>query len=348
MRKILRFSLRYLLPVALLGYILSRIDYSAFPGILQEASLVLVLIFLLNNPVKYLLFAIRWLVMTGILTSKKLREIHFPFLYKTVYKGLFLGYFVPGALGVDIYRIFKTGKKYGSYEMQTGFVFIEKIMGILAFSLMILITYPFVKTNLPVEVTKVVEFSFLVAFGLFLFIVLLFLVTKRQSIIKKLLKWFKTKLDTALTRTVQRVSKNEKAKVSSGEILAPLLNLKVLTISFGISIFIQIIGALFVNLAFLAFGVDLPFVINLFLVPVMNLLFLLPVSFGGIGLRETAYVVLYGAFGVSEEIALLVAVTSFIYLIINNSVGGIIILAENIGKDTINKKVEKPEAHEPI
>ncbi|MFO7864106.1 MAG: lysylphosphatidylglycerol synthase transmembrane domain-containing protein, partial [Salinivirgaceae bacterium] len=152
----------------------------------------------------------------------------------------------------------------------------------------------------------------------------------------------------ALNRMVQRVSKNQSRRVSAKDILLPLLNYRVLLVSFGISILIQLIGALFVNMLFFAFGVDIPLIVNLFLVPVMNLLFLLPVSFGGIGLREAAYVILYGAFGVTEEISLLVAVTSFIFLIVNNSLGGIITLAENIGKDTINKKVEKPEAHEPI
>ena len=53
--------------------------------------------------------------------------------------------------------------------------------------------------------------------------------------------------------------------------------------------------------------------------------FLLPISFGSLGIREGAYVLFYGAFAVPMETALLVSFFNLLGMLLNNLVGGIIL-----------------------
>ena len=62
------------------------------------------------------------------------------------------------------------------------------------------------------------------------------------------------------------------------------------------------------NIAFAAVGFELPFVVNLFVIPIINIIALLPISFGGVGVRETSFIFLYGLFGVSPEGALFISI----------------------------------------
>ena len=70
------------------------------------------------------------------------------------------------------------------------------------------------------------------------------------------------------------------------------------------TIAIQLITTLGGRLLLLALGVDLPFVVHLFVWALMNFFMLLPVSIAGFGVREASFILLFGLFGVSRETSL--------------------------------------------
>jgi uncharacterized membrane protein YbhN (UPF0104 family) len=90
------------------------------------------------------------------------------------------------------------------------------------------------------------------------------------------------------------------------------------------SFLIQLTSAVGNQIFFIAVNYDLPFLVNLFVVPVLYFVFLLPISFGSLGIREGAYILLYGAFGVPMETALLVSFFNLLGLLLNNLIGAII------------------------
>jgi hypothetical protein len=91
------------------------------------------------------------------------------------------------------------------------------------------------------------------------------------------------------------------------------------------SFLIQLTSAVGNQIFFIAANYDLPFLVNLFATPVLYFVFLLPISYGSLGIREGAYILLYGAFGVPMETALLVSFFNLFGILLNNLVGGIIL-----------------------
>jgi uncharacterized membrane protein YbhN (UPF0104 family) len=94
----------------------------------------------------------------------------------------------------------------------------------------------------------------------------------------------------------------------------------------GLSLTIYIISAIQSQLFFQGLGYAIPFSLNLFITPLLFIMFTLPVSFGGIGIREGAFVVLYGAFGVPTEIALVVSFCSLLSSLISYALGASLFL----------------------
>jgi uncharacterized protein (TIRG00374 family) len=76
-------------------------------------------------------------------------------------------------------------------------------------------------------------------------------------------------------------------------------------------------------LASLAIGIDLSLTSFIFIVPVISVITMIPISVGGIGLRENSLVFILIALGVADEKAALCSILIFIMLIIVGIIGGI-------------------------
>ncbi|MDD3818611.1 MAG: lysylphosphatidylglycerol synthase transmembrane domain-containing protein, partial [Actinomycetota bacterium] len=76
-------------------------------------------------------------------------------------------------------------------------------------------------------------------------------------------------------------------------------------------------------LAALAVGIDLDLTAFLFMVPVISIITMIPVSIGGIGLRENAIVIIMNSLGVMEERAAVCSLLILVMLLIVGIIGGI-------------------------
>jgi uncharacterized membrane protein YbhN (UPF0104 family) len=79
----------------------------------------------------------------------------------------------------------------------------------------------------------------------------------------------------------------------------------------------------------LAVGVDLSLYYYFLFIPVISVLLMLP-SIGGLGIREGAYVLLFGQVGVANSQALAIAFAFDLYLLINGLIGALIYLAQGM------------------
>jgi hypothetical protein len=91
------------------------------------------------------------------------------------------------------------------------------------------------------------------------------------------------------------------------------------------SLAIQLTAAAGSQIMFRAVGYQIPFLVNIFVSPVFFLVFLLPISFGSLGVREATYIILYGLFGVPAETALLVSFLNLSGILLNNAIGAVLI-----------------------
>jgi len=92
-----------------------------------------------------------------------------------------------------------------------------------------------------------------------------------------------------------------------------------------LSFLLQVVSISVSWLAALAMGIDTSFLACLALVPLVWLVTMLPVSIGGIGLREVSFAYLLGTIGISSEESLLISLGTFATLVLNGFIGGLIL-----------------------
>jgi hypothetical protein len=83
-----------------------------------------------------------------------------------------------------------------------------------------------------------------------------------------------------------------------------------------------------------ALGGDLPFVVHLFVWTLMNFFMLLPVSIAGFGVREAAFILLFGLFGVSRETSLAASFLSLACTLAAIGPGGLLWLSRAFDRPT--------------
>ncbi len=80
----------------------------------------------------------------------------------------------------------------------------------------------------------------------------------------------------------------------------------------------------------LALHISLPFVYYLLFVPIVSFVLSLPISWGGLGARETAYVILFTSVGVPSDQALALSLAFYAVNLLTGAVGGVLYLMAGI------------------
>ena len=80
----------------------------------------------------------------------------------------------------------------------------------------------------------------------------------------------------------------------------------------------------------LALHINLPFVYYLLFVPIVSFVLSLPISWGGLGARETAYVLLFTSVGVLSDQALALSLAFYAVNLLTGAVGGVLYLMSGI------------------
>ncbi len=319
---LLKRFLYFLLPVILLIIIFKKVDISRLYSLLEDVNLVYIILALAIMPFSIVLGSRRWYLLNNFYNNRSLSFRYISFHY---WAGLAIGYFTPGNIGWDAYRIITVGKRIKNYKSPLIAIVSEKIIGFLSVSLMILIVFPIIEN----QILKDGKFYNKIYFGSFgiLILVIIFggLILKSKgkyisdwinssirSITLKFSKWVKVK---------NLVDLNSSDSKSSRSLLSIFKNPLLLFSTFFISWGILLISALSNQFLFRALGYDIDISINLFAAPVFFILFLIPLSFGSLGVREGVYILFYDQFGVPMEISLLVSFLSLFGILLNNSLG---------------------------
>ena len=74
----------------------------------------------------------------------------------------------------------------------------------------------------------------------------------------------------------------------------------------------------------LALGVRINFIYFLIFLPIIGAITLIPISLGGLGLRESLFVVYFAKAGVIKQLALAMSLLSFSFVVVYGAIGGLI------------------------
>ena len=331
--KVLHYARRvisWLVPVVILAIVFFRIDIGQLRSSIAHTNVIAFGLGLALAPMFILLGGMRW---SAIVQSYSTSRLSKSFFLKTYWVGMALGMFVPASLGWDIYRIAAVSKRIGKPIANIFAIFVEKALALVTMAVLVVTLYPFAQRYLAVQspyVARIVRFSYIsiVAFVL-LGAAAYFTFRNRaaSSLVKNVERVFSRFLSSAVKRVRLNLNPDD-MQFSIRGLFSPLSRPsnygKIVLFSFAI----QLASAVRAQIYLISLGYSLPFIVNLFLVPIFFLIFILPISFGSLGIREGTFILLYGLFGVPAEIALLASFYSLLGILLNIAIGGVIMLLD--------------------
>lgn len=321
----LRRLVYWLLPPAMLFIIFRKIDIGKLGEIFSDVRPWLLFVGLGYYPLVVVCAGIRWKVAMQCYFHEKVPT---GFVIKHYWIGMVLGFFSPGQIGIDLYRVV-IGRRFVHFLHTLFIVTAEKITGLLAAMFLLLIIYPAVEPLIVAE-SIVLERILRVTYwtgGLGLALTMVFSHLFNRALGARVAERLTASAHKVLDRFTPHAGQS-RATVNT-EDLSKILKLFSRPFTFFWvffwSLMIQVIASAGNQIIFQSLGYEISFWINLFTVPLLYVIFLLPISFGSLGIREGAYILLYGFFGVPAEVAVLVSFINLIGIMFNNAVGALLI-----------------------
>lgn len=299
------FVIKLAISLGLIIYLTWLIDWERAGKILKEVDKIFLFGILLVALFRLIFATFRW---QRILSDNQV-VLSFGFAYASYLIGSFYNIFLPGVTGGDIIRagrcIQRTQCVWGT---ATATVILERISGMVATLLIAFVTYLCFPNTLPSLI--VIETNSLVtvisALGLF---VMLVLILGRR----KWLKWLPS-----------QNLKGIKGFMVSGLRTFGVLQAHTLVLILLLSVLFQGLDIVITFLLSQAIGLNLPLLVFFAIIPLIYIAIILPISLGGLGIREGMLTFLLAQFGVTTSDAVMLSFLVYFIHVIIASLGGIV------------------------
>lgn len=303
-RKILMFF-QFLISIGLISYLIFLVDWSRALGIIKDANIVYLIVGFSLLIFGLVFSSLRWCLIL------KDNDVEFSIFksYKAYLRGMFYNIFLPGVVGGDIIRIgicrFQTDCELG---IATASVLLERISGIFSLFVFLFLSYSIFFDKFLTGINS--QFiMYVLIIGLMFVILFILSVLLRY----KLMKWL---LGRDLNGILKFLFVGIKAFCS--------IRLKTMLIIMFLSGLFQSFDILACFLFSRAVGIELSLPIFFGIIPLIYFATVLPVSLGGLGVREGTFVFLLSTFGVGITEAITLSFLVYFNKIIYGIVGGII------------------------
>ncbi|MFH1574508.1 MAG: lysylphosphatidylglycerol synthase transmembrane domain-containing protein, partial [Acidobacteriota bacterium] len=268
---------------AVLFYLLFRkVDFQQFAAILQNARFDILLPSLAVLWLGHYICIYRWrMLMRPLMPVFSLAR-----LFGIYCIGLFFNLAFPTAVGGDVVKMYYAGKPSRMYAESFAATFLDRDSGMLAMMIIAcagILIHPVEIPGLPVAVIVWLTLA------LFVFANAVIFMPSLHYPLSRLLRRI------GLARIASKVDAISNAFQVMGRHPAPLLG------SLLISTVNQLLVITFVWILGAGLRLDIPFVYYLVFIPVTTLISMIPISLNGMGLREYAFLSLFGAIGVAPE-----------------------------------------------
>jgi hypothetical protein len=290
----------------LLGYFLSRIDFSQFWTTLRTANLTYVSVALLAYLVGQVISAVRWTVLSrplGFVMGLSGMTAYY-------FIGMFFNLFAPGTVGGDLSKIYyltREGQKDGTESWGAAML----------------------RASVSVIADRAVGMCVLVwlgATGLILFSHYAIPASVRSSTYALALGLM---IGGVCLPMITRLLPNASHPLA-GKLRLALgsygRELRAVPIAMALSLVVHLIQTWMHVVMGMALNLDLPFSFCLILYPLVGVFASIPISFGGIGLRESGYMFLLGTLGLGAEKGIAFGLLLFIIVALDSLVGGLLFL----------------------
>ncbi|RPI77500.1 MAG: UPF0104 family protein [Desulfobacteraceae bacterium] len=278
----------------LLGWVLRNVDFSNTVGVLKQIGFYWLIIPLLLQCSGYGLACYRWWLLLRYARA----NVSYFQVKPIYYIGLFFNQFLPTGYGGDLVRTYSLYKQGLDLGTLLGSAIMDRLFGFLVV-ILAAITGLFLNQSLYGHGYLFIAVHVLLAF-IILFFVLLFW-SRGYALLHRLLAHLSR---FHAIQVVIRVLELCRHYSRSSKLLVQVLALSFILMLIDIGIFV-FIGRLL--------GINVPVMAYMAVIPISFLAACLPVSLGGLGVRESALVLLFVSVGAGRQAAVLL---SFLYLFI--------------------------------
>jgi len=308
MKKKVLFLLKLAISTGLIGYLLIKADIRALFNAASQINPLFFLAALLISILSILIRSYKWQLLLNLQGAR----VSLGHIVAITYMSLFFSNFAPGAIGGDLFRIYKTRNYPVLKSGSVSSIFVDRATG---FITLFFVVFIFGAIDLfminPLLTREQLFLIILYCMGFVVILILLYILLIRSSKVsflsklpafERVLKDFKQSLD---------IHKNHKRIVFSCLILSFIFYLSCSLVMYLFSLSASI------NINFLRLA---------FVVPLITFLAMIPISFNGIGIQEGSYYFFFQKIGVNLESALLIAFLPRITMLVFSLLGGVLYL----------------------
>jgi uncharacterized protein (TIRG00374 family) len=296
--------LRLVVSLSLLPLLLLYVDVGEVAALVGAADPAFLLLGLLLAILQLVAGAYRW----HVLVAGRRPAISLKLLTRIVFVASFLGTFTPGALGIEVLRVWHLARATGDLALAFTSVLVERALGLLALCAMTLFGLAIVPLTLPGGIKEAAWIGLAL---LALAAAVLMLPRARLATLALLPGRLLGPVRRGVTRLHESLDgwRGQPWRLAWATALAVLYQL--LRVGAGV-------------LAGLALGLHVPLVAYLVFIPIITFLTLVPISISGLGVREAAFVYLFGLVGVSPESAFALSLILYLSILASTLPGALL------------------------
>lgn len=290
-RKVITVSLKILVSLLLLSWMVTHIEWTALRDTLKNAQF------------RWMLAALGWVVLSvgvsvvkwGYICKASMLDLPYSVLWKSYWAGLFFNNFLPSSIGGDGVRIYWTGKHTGDLPGSTTSVVVERVLATIGLCLTALLAAPFSRTGIPGLI------------GLFTVILMVSLFVLFLILSPQLTNYLQRRLSTwpKAQKFVGGLSLHGDRLRNRPGLLVKALGWSII---FQLCV-VMVNWSIFQGLS----ATELSFIEAAYLIPATSVAAMLPVGVNGYGLREGAYITLFATLNIPSAVAM---TTSILFALI--------------------------------
>ena len=307
-------ALRIVISLGLLGFLIyrNRSNFNSILDAIKDLNIYYLVVALVFYFIAISFIVFRW----GILLKAHDFYISNRFLWQSALIGFFYNNLLPTSAGGDFYRVYDIKQnKDVPVNVGTASVVMERIIGTFTSFTLLIIAY---FLGLFDYLSKNAALGLLVSV---LVIILFFTVLFFPRL-------FKLNLLINKFRIFSKIRPG--LKEFHGILITYRHKIKYILISYLFSLIIQVFFLISYNSILLALGLELKFYVFIFIIPFVSLASSVPITIGGIGIRENALVFAITSFGIAQGQATLFSLIILAIILIIGMIGGIIYLIKSL------------------
>ena len=321
--KWIRIFLKSFVSISLLIIIILNIDWKTVFNNLGNANFTLLIIACLLILIERAAVVYKWNLLIRI------RGVHVTFnrLFLINLIGSFWGLFIPSSLGTDVARGYYLAKNNSEKSVSVSSVFVDRILGTFSIALLALISI-------------MISGDLFSEYNIKLYVILFFAI-----VIVSFYLFQKEQLAEILVNFLNKIKYRKIAEIF-GKLHESILEYKkypkTLLLSFIFTILAHVTRVVTYYFVALSFNISVPFIYFFLFIPLITLIIMIPISIGGLGVGEGAFVAFFALVGVSLNSCIIMALTNSLINTLFTLTGGVVYLFyKNPERDKIQVKEPK-------